>query len=47
MEEEADLINLFGSIGVTVLLMLLCYFVTIFVISAKRTDNRGEEGIEL
>lgn len=47
MEGEADFINLMGSIGVTLLIMLLCYFVTIFVISAKRTDNRGEEGIEL
>ncbi|MBD5113620.1 MAG: hypothetical protein HDT46_00195 [Ruminococcaceae bacterium] len=46
-EGEIDFVNLFGSIGVTVLIMLLCYFVTIFVISAKRTDNRGEEGIEL
>jgi len=46
-EEEADMTNIFGSIGVSVLLMLLCYFITIFVISAKRVDNRGKEEIEL
>lgn len=46
-EGERDFVNLLGSIGVTLLLMLLCYFVTVFVISAKKTDNRGEEGMEL
>ncbi|MCM1054822.1 MAG: hypothetical protein NC394_04785 [Bacteroides sp.] len=45
--QEIDLVNLWGSVGVTALIILLCYFVTVFVISAKRIDNRGEEGIEL
>lgn len=44
---ELDITNLGGSIGVSLLLMLLCYFVTLFVISAKRIDNRGEEKIEI
>lgn len=44
---EADTVNLWGSAGVTLLIMLLCYFITIFVISAKKVDNRGKEGIEL
>lgn len=43
MGEEADLLNFWGSIGVTVLLMILCYFVTLFVISAGKVDNIGEE----
>ena len=47
MGEEIDHPNLWGSIGVTVLLIALCYFVTLFVISAKRIDNRGEEEINL
>lgn len=46
-EEGADMTNILGSIGVTLLLMLLCYFITVFVISAKRVDNRGKEKIEL
>lgn len=46
-EAEPDITNILGSIGVTLLLMLLCYFITIFVISAKRVDNRGKEEIEL
>lgn len=46
-EGERDYVNLLGSIGVTLLIMLLCYFVTVFVISAKKTDNRGKEGMEL
>ena len=45
--EGADMVNIWGSIGVTVLLMLLCYFVTVFVISAKKVNNRGKEEIEL
>lgn len=44
---EGDMLNLWGSIGVTVLLILLCYFVTIFVISAKKVDNIGEEQVML
>ena len=46
-EEGADMTNIFGSIGVSLLLMLLCYFITVFVISAKRVDNMGREEIEL
>lgn len=46
-EGKRDYVNLLGSIGVTLLIMLLCYFVTVFVISAKKTDNRGKEGMEL
>lgn len=46
-EDGADMTNILGSIGVTLLLMLLCYFITVFVISAKRVDNRGKEKIEL
>lgn len=44
---EKDMANLWGSIGVTVLLILLCYFVTLFVVSAGRIDNRGKEEMEL
>ncbi|MCM1299134.1 MAG: hypothetical protein NC203_11840 [Firmicutes bacterium] len=44
---EADLANIWGSIGVTLLLMALCYFVTLFVVSAKKIDNRGVEEMEL
>lgn len=44
---EADTANIWGSIGVTVLLMLLCYFVTLFVVSAKKIDNRGVQEMEL
>ncbi len=44
---EIDTANLWGSIGVTLLLILLCYFVTLFVVSAARIDNRGKEEMEL
>lgn len=44
---EIDSANLWGSIGVSLLLMLLCYFVTLFVVSAKKIDNRGVEEMEL
>lgn len=44
---EVDSLNLWGSIGVTLLIALLCYFVTLFVISAKRIDNRGKQEMEL
>ena len=47
MGEETDYANFWGSIGVTLLLIVLCYFVALFVISAKRIDNRGEEEIKL
>lgn len=47
MGEAVDHANLWGSIAITVLLIALCYLVTLFVISAKRVDNRGEEGINL
>ncbi|MDE6724708.1 MAG: hypothetical protein K2J79_03795 [Ruminiclostridium sp.] len=47
MGQEIDHANLWGSIGITVLIILLCYFVTLFVISAKRIDNRGKEEMEL
>lgn len=47
MDEGVDYANLWGSIGVTLLLAALCYFVTLFVISAKRVDNRGVEEINL
>ena len=47
MGEEADLANLWGSIAVTVLLAALCYGVTLFVIAARRIDNRGVEEINL
>lgn len=41
---EIDALNLFGSMGITVLIIILCYFLTLFVISAKKIDNRGETG---
>lgn len=44
---EIDSANLWGSIGISLLLMLLCYFVTLFVVSAKKIDNRGVEEMEL
>lgn len=47
LENGFDSVNLWGSIGITVLLMVLCYFVTLFVISARRIDNRGKEEMEL
>ena len=47
MEGKIDQANLWGSIGITLLLIALCYFVTLFVISAKQIDNRGEEEINL
>lgn len=47
MGEEIDHANLWGSIAITLLLIALCYFVTLFVISAKRIDNRGVEEINL
>lgn len=43
MEESFDAVNYWGSMGITVLIMILCYFVTLFVISARRIDNRGKE----
>ena len=45
--EGMDQANLWGSIGVTLLLIVLCYFVTLFVVSARRVDNRGVEEINL
>lgn len=47
MGEKTDAVNLWGSIGVTLLIIVLCYFVTLFVISAKKIDNRGKEEMEL
>lgn len=47
MGEEIDQANFWGSIAVTLLLVALCYLVTLFVISAKRIDNRGAEEINL
>lgn len=47
MGNEIDSTNLWGSIAITVLIIILCYFVTLFVISAKRIDNRGKEEMEL
>lgn len=47
MGGEIDHANLWGSIGITLLLAALCYFVALFVISAKRVDNRGVEEINL
>ncbi|MCH5201525.1 MAG: hypothetical protein J1F60_11275 [Oscillospiraceae bacterium] len=47
MGGDVDNANLWGSIGVTLLLVVLCYFVTLFVVSAKRVDNRGVEEINL
>lgn len=47
MGEGVDHANLWGSIGITLLLIALCYFVTLFVFSAKRIDNRGVEEINL
>lgn len=43
VEESFDALNYWGSMGITVLIMILCYFVTLFVISARRIDNRGKE----
>lgn len=47
MGEKTDAVNLWGSIGITLLIIILCYFVTLFVISAKKIDNRGREEMEL
>ena len=47
MEESFDAVNYWGSMGITVLIMVLCYFVTLFVISARRIDNRGREEMQL
>ena len=47
MGDAPDYANLWGSIGVTVLLIALCYLVTLFVIAARRVDNRGEEEMTL
>lgn len=44
---DPDAANIWGSIGITLLLVALCYGVTLFVISAKRIDNRGVEEINL
>ena len=41
--EKPDYLNVFGSIGVTVLLVAIFYLVTLFVLHAKKVDNRGEE----
>lgn len=46
-EESFDALNYWGSMGITVLIMILCYFVTLFVISARRIDNRGKEEMML
>lgn len=45
--DKTDTVNLWGSIGITLLIIILCYFVTLFVISAKRIDNRGREEMKL
>lgn len=47
MGEGVDHANFWGSIAVTLMLIALCYLVTLFVISAKRIDNRGVEEINL
>ena len=47
MGDPVDHANLWGSIGITLLLIALCYFITLFVISAKRVNNRGVEEINL
>ena len=47
MYDVIDHANLWGSIAITVLLIALCYLITLFVISAKRVDNRGVEEINL
>lgn len=47
IDSEFDALNYWGSIGITVLIMALCYFVTLFVISAGRIDNRGKEEMQL
>ena len=44
---EADMMNVWGSMGVCLLLMVLCYLITVFVISAKKIDNRGGDEIAL
>lgn len=46
-EGEKDMANMWGSMGVSVLLIVLCYFVTLFVVSAGKIDNRGKEEMEL
>lgn len=45
--ESFDALNYWGSMGVSVLIMVLCYFVTLFVISVRRVDNRGREEMQL
>ena len=47
MGDAPDYATLWGSIGITVLLIALCYLVTLFVLSARRVDNRGVEEINL
>ncbi|MGN0598036.1 MAG: hypothetical protein ACI4J1_11995 [Ruminiclostridium sp.] len=41
--EEIDSLNLIGSIAITVILMLIFFFVTLFVQNAKKIDNEGNE----
>lgn len=45
--ESFNALNFWGSIGITLLIMILCYFVTLFVRSARKIDNRGKEEMEL
>ena len=44
---EADLLNLFGSLGVTVLIIGALYLVTLLALTARRVDNIGVDNGEL
>ena len=44
---EIDLLNLFGSFGVTVLIVAAFYLITVLALSAKRVDNIGGDIGEL
>ena len=44
---QADLLNLFGSFGVTVLIIAALYLVTLLALTARRVDNAGIDNGEL
>lgn len=41
--KETDWLNLAGSLAITVILMLIFFFVTLFVQNAKKIDNEGKD----
>lgn len=40
---EIDYANIFGSIGITIILIAILFFLTLMVLTAKRVDNTGKE----